>query len=38
MGRPSLLLARARREGDALTAFVGGHCVKAVRGTLELEL
>ncbi len=37
MGRPSLLLARARREGIALTAFVGGRCVEAMKGSFELE-
>lgn len=37
MGRRSLLLARARRDGASLTAFVGGHCVKAMTGSFELE-
>ncbi len=37
MGRPSLLLARARWEGTILTAFVGGRCVRAMRGSFELK-
>lgn len=32
MGRPSLLLARARRMPDGIRARVGGHCVPVLRG------
>lgn len=35
MGRPSMLLARARRQGGALMAFVGGGCVTVMDGTLR---
>lgn len=37
MGRPSLMLARARQEGGAMTAFVGGRCVEVMAGTFALE-
>ena len=37
MGRPSLLVARARKEPDGLThVYVGGHCVSVMRGTFNL--
>lgn len=36
MGRPSLLLARASRLDGAVTAFVGGHCVAVMEGSLPL--
>lgn len=36
MGRPSLMLARARRERGAVTAFVGGRCVGVMAGILAL--
>lgn len=37
MGRPSLMLARAKQERGAVTAFVGGRCVEAMEGTFVLE-
>ena len=37
MGRPSLLPARARREGGAAAAFVGGRCVGAMEGSFKLD-
>lgn len=37
MGRPSLLLARARRQGGEAVAFVGGHCVLAMEGSFSLD-
>jgi trans-2,3-dihydro-3-hydroxyanthranilate isomerase len=36
MGRPSLLLARARRQDGATTAFVGGRCVGMFEGSFGL--
>lgn len=36
MGRPSLLLARARRMDRAMRAFVGGWCVPMFEGSFEL--
>ena len=36
MGRPSLLLARAGRQGGAMIAYVGGRCVTAMEGTFRL--
>lgn len=35
MGRPSVLLAQARRQGGALVGFVGGSCVAVMDGTLR---
>lgn len=35
MGRPSILLARAQRQGGALVGFVGGGCVTVMDGTLR---
>ncbi len=34
MGRPSLLLARARRGAEGITAWVGGNCVTMMEGRL----
>ena len=36
MGRPSLLLARAGRQGSAMIACVGGRCVAAMEGSFQL--
>jgi len=36
MGRPSLLLARAGRQGGTTVAYVGGRCVMAMEGSLRL--
>ena len=36
MGRPSLLLARAGRQGGAMIAYVGGRCVTAMEGSFRL--
>ena len=36
MGRPSLLLARAGRQGGAMIAYVGGRCVAAMEGSFRL--
>jgi len=37
MGRPSLLVARVRKESGGLThVYVGGHCVSVMQGTLSL--
>jgi trans-2,3-dihydro-3-hydroxyanthranilate isomerase len=37
MGRPSLLLARARkRDGKVVSAHVGGQCVQMMEGTFRL--
>ncbi|MBW6398466.1 PhzF family phenazine biosynthesis protein [Roseomonas sp. HJA6] len=36
MGRPSLLLARARRRADGIRASVGGRCVPVLRGEAVL--
>jgi trans-2,3-dihydro-3-hydroxyanthranilate isomerase len=37
MGRPSLLIARVRKESGGLThVYVGGHCVSVMQGTLNL--
>ena len=36
MGRPSLLLARARRLADGIRAAVGGRCVPVLRGEAVL--
>jgi trans-2,3-dihydro-3-hydroxyanthranilate isomerase len=36
MGRPSLLLAGARRTADGIRARVGGHCVPVLRGEAVL--
>ncbi len=36
MGRPSLLMARARRMPDGIRARVGGHCVPVLRGEAVL--
>lgn len=36
MGRPSLLLARAQRQGSATVAYVGGRCVAAMEGSFVL--
>lgn len=36
MGRPSLLLARARRRPDGIRASVGGRCVPVLRGEAVL--
>lgn len=35
MGRPSSLLARARKKDGDMHAFVGGHCVCVMEGTLR---
>ncbi len=37
MGRPSLLLARAGRQGRAMVAYVGGRCVTAMEGSFRLS-
>jgi len=37
MGRPSLLLARARKQDGAMTAFVGGRCVGMFDGSFVLN-
>lgn len=37
MGRPSLMLARARQEGGGVTAFVGGRCVEVMAGNFALD-
>jgi trans-2,3-dihydro-3-hydroxyanthranilate isomerase len=38
MGRPSLLLTRARKEnGTVVSAHVGGRCVLMMEGTFRLE-
>lgn len=37
MGRPSLLLARARRERGTITAAVGGRCVHVLEGVFALQ-
>jgi trans-2,3-dihydro-3-hydroxyanthranilate isomerase len=34
MGRPSLMLARARQENGGVMAFVGGRCVEVMEGTI----
>jgi len=36
MGRPSLLLARAHRQGGATVAFVGGRCIAMMEGCFRL--
>lgn len=36
MGRPSLMLARAKQESGAVVAFVGGRCVEVMEGTFAL--
>jgi trans-2,3-dihydro-3-hydroxyanthranilate isomerase len=36
MGRPSLLLARAEREGGGMFGFVGGRCVAVMEGSFDL--
>ena len=36
MGRPSLLLARAGRQGGAMIACVGGRCVAVMEGSFRL--
>lgn len=36
MGRPSLLLARAGRQGGGMAAFVGGRCAAAMEGSFVL--
>jgi trans-2,3-dihydro-3-hydroxyanthranilate isomerase len=36
MGRPSVLRARARRDGNAILAHVGGDCVMVMEGHLML--
>lgn len=36
MGRPSLMLARARQENGAVVAFVGGRCVEVMEGTIAV--
>jgi trans-2,3-dihydro-3-hydroxyanthranilate isomerase len=36
MGRPSLLLAGARKQGGRVTATVAGGCVPVMRGTIEV--
>ena len=36
MGRPSLLLARAGRQGGGTAAFVGGRCATAMEGSFVL--
>jgi trans-2,3-dihydro-3-hydroxyanthranilate isomerase len=37
MGRPSLLLTRARKQnGTVVSAHVGGHCVQMMEGSLRL--
>lgn len=37
MGRPSLLLASARRATDGIRAAVGGGCVQVLRGEAVLD-
>jgi trans-2,3-dihydro-3-hydroxyanthranilate isomerase len=37
MGRPSLLLASARRAADGIRAAVGGGCVQVLRGEAILD-
>ena len=38
MGRPSLLLTRARKQGGAvMSVHVGGGCVQMMAGTLRVE-
>ena len=36
MGRPSRLLATARRTADGIRASVGGHCVPVLKGEISL--
>ena len=36
MGRPSRLLATARRTADGIRASVGGHCVPVLKGEVSL--
>lgn len=36
MGRPSLMLARAKQENGAVVAFVGGRCVEVMEGAITL--
>jgi trans-2,3-dihydro-3-hydroxyanthranilate isomerase len=36
MGRPSRLLATARRTTDGIRASVGGHCVPVLKGEISL--
>jgi predicted PhzF superfamily epimerase YddE/YHI9 len=35
MGRPSVILATGRREGDRVTASIAGGCVPVMSGRLE---
>ena len=37
MGRPSLLLASARRGPDGIRARVGGGCVPVMQGSVQLD-
>ncbi|HET6606060.1 MAG TPA: PhzF family phenazine biosynthesis protein [Rhodopila sp.] len=37
MGRPSLMLARGKRQDAGTFAFVGGHCVEVMEGAIVLE-
>ncbi len=37
MGRPSLLAARTRRDGDDVTVWIGGHSVLVGEGSLVLD-
>lgn len=37
MGRPSILMARTRRDTDRITTWIGGHSVLVAEGWLEVD-
>ncbi|MBT6209487.1 MAG: PhzF family phenazine biosynthesis protein [Woeseia sp.] len=37
MGRPSVLEARAHRQGDHIQTWIGGNCVLVCEGTIEID-
>ncbi len=37
MGRPSILEARAERQGDHIQTWIGGNCVLVCEGTIEFD-